>query len=120
VVGDFAEHFTLNARRRQAQWEQVASHLRTQGQGQHRVAAGDFATLEWEPLHALIRHDWVDGYRRARWTYGATWPAGLQQPPFPLARRDYVWLGPTLDAQDADVLLLTGSDHRALRVTLLP
>ena len=51
---------------------------------------------------------------------GATFPARLGAPPFPLVRWDYVWLGPTLEAPDADVLLLTGSSHRALRVTFTP
>jgi endonuclease/exonuclease/phosphatase (EEP) superfamily protein YafD len=115
-----AEHFTLNGKRRSAQWELVVKHLGSLGEGRHRLVAGDLSTLEWEPLYAQARQLWTDGYRRARWGYGATWPARDTRTPFPLVRWDYVWLGPTLDATDAEVIPLSGSDHRALYVMVQP
>jgi len=110
--------FDANARVRAAQWRRLRDHVaRRYPSARHLVVAGDFNTLDTEPLYRTIRASLVDAFQVAGRGYGATFPAAPTSPT-PLFRIDYVFATPSLAPVSAEVLPQGGSDHRALRVRL--
>jgi endonuclease/exonuclease/phosphatase (EEP) superfamily protein YafD len=110
--------FDANARVRARQWALLREHVaRTYPAARHLVVAGDFNTLDTEPLYRTIRATLVDTFAAAGAGYGATFPTEPTSP-VPLVRIDYVFASPALVPRSAEVLPQAGSDHRAIRVTL--
>lgn len=87
---------------------------------QHVVLAGDFNTLEIEPLHQLLERRLVDTYRATTWDIGATWPhaSGAPDSSKPFARIDYIFASDALHVEKSRVLSPAGSDHAPLSTTL--
>jgi vancomycin resistance protein VanJ len=110
--------FDENARVRDAQWKLLRAHVaRSYPASRHLIVAGDFNTLDTEPLYRTLRGSMVDAFAAAGEGYGATFPTEPTSP-IPLVRIDYVFASPTLVPLTARVLPQAASDHRALRVTL--
>lgn len=110
--------FDANARVRAAQWrllrEHVARHYPT---ARHLVVAGDFNTLDTEPLYREVSSGLVDAFAAVGSGRGATLPTEPSAP-FPLVRIDYVFSSPELAPKSAALLTPAGSDHLGLRVVL--
>jgi len=110
--------FDANARVRAAQWALLREHVaRTYPGARHLIVAGDFNTLDDEPLYRTIRGSLVDAFARAGRGYGATFPTEPSSP-IPLVRIDYVFASPAIVPRSAEVLPPAGSDHRGLLVRL--
>ncbi len=110
--------FDANARVRARQWALLREHVaRSYPQARHMIVAGDFNTLDTEPLYRTIRGSLVDAFAAAGDGYGGTFPTEPTSP-VPLVRIDYVFASPALAPRAAEVLPQAGSDHRGLRVTL--
>lgn len=110
--------FDANARVRGAQWRLLRAHVaRAYPSARGLVVAGDFNTLETEPLYRTIRSELVDAFEQAGAGRGGTFPTEPTSP-VPLVRIDYVFASPGLTPVAAEVLPQAGSDHRGLRVTL--
>jgi endonuclease/exonuclease/phosphatase (EEP) superfamily protein YafD len=110
--------FDANARVRARQWALLRDHVaRTYPQARHLIVAGDFNTLDSEPLYRTIRGSLVDAFAAAGEGPGATFPTEPVSP-VPLIRIDYLFASPALVPLSAEVLPQAGSDHRALKVTL--
>jgi endonuclease/exonuclease/phosphatase (EEP) superfamily protein YafD len=108
--------FDANARVRAAQWALLRAHVARAYPGVRRlVVAGDFNTLDTEPLYREIGGTLVDAFAAAGRGRGATFPTEPTAP-FPLVRIDYVFASPELVPRAAEVLPPGGSDHRGLRV----
>ncbi len=84
------------------------------------VLAGDFNTLEIEPLHQLLAQRLVDTYRKTSWKLGGTWPhrLGASRRSSAVARIDYIFASDTLGVDESRVLAPAGSDHAPLLTTL--
>jgi len=110
--------FDANARVRAAQWRLLREHVaRAYPSARHLIVAGDFNTLDTEPLYRTIRGGLVDAFQVAGEGRGETFPTEPTSP-VPLVRIDYVFASPALVPVEARVLPQAGSDHRGLRVTL--
>ena len=110
--------FDANARVRARQWALLREHVaRSYPQARHMIVAGDFNTLDTEPLYRTIRGSLVDAFAAAGDGYGGTFPTEPTSP-VPLVRIDYVFASPALAPRAAEVLPQASSDHRGLRVTL--
>jgi endonuclease/exonuclease/phosphatase family metal-dependent hydrolase len=110
--------FDANARVRTAQWRLLREHVaREYPSARALIVAGDFNTLDTEPLYRTIRGSLVDAFQVAGEGRGATFPTEPTSP-VPLVRIDYVFASPELAPLEAEVLPQAGSDHRGLRVTL--
>lgn len=108
--------FDANARVRAAQWVLLRAHVARAYPGARRlIVAGDFNTLDTEPLYREIGGTLVDAFAAAGRGRGATFPTEPTAP-FPLVRIDYVFASPELVPHAAEVLPPGGSDHRGLRV----
>ncbi|MFL5320191.1 MAG: endonuclease/exonuclease/phosphatase family protein [Myxococcaceae bacterium] len=100
-----------NARMRRRQWEQLSAHLALMSPGRSRVIAGDFNTMEEDPLYRDIADSWVDAYRSVTLAKGETWPNLGWKPTLPSVRIDYVFVkGPGLPIRSR-VIAGGGSDH---------
>ena len=110
--------FETNARIRAAQWKLLREHVaRRYPAARHLVVAGEFNTLDTEPLYQVIRRGMVDAFEAAGTGRGATFPSELTSP-IPLVRIDYVFASPGLTPRSAMVLPPAGSDHLAVRAVL--
>ncbi|HSM92139.1 MAG TPA: endonuclease/exonuclease/phosphatase family protein [Anaeromyxobacteraceae bacterium] len=110
--------FDANARVRGAQWRLLREHVaRRYPSARHLVVAGDFNTLDGEPLYREISSGLVDAFAAVGSGRGATLPTEPTSP-FPLVRIDYVFSSPALAPRAASVLPPAGSDHLGLRVEL--
>jgi endonuclease/exonuclease/phosphatase family metal-dependent hydrolase len=113
-IGGFDE----NARVRAAQWRLLRAHVaRSYPTAHHLIVAGDFNTLDTEPLYRTLRGSMVDAFAAAGEGYGATFPTEPTSP-IPLVRIDYVFASPQLVPLIARVLPQAASDHRGLLVKL--
>lgn len=100
-----------NARIRRRQWEQLSAHLALMSPGRTRVLAGDFNTMEEDPLYRDIADDWVDAFRSVTLARGDTWPNVGWKPELPSVRIDYIFVkGPGLPIRSR-VVQGGGSDH---------
>lgn len=116
--GKWFAGFDANAKVRAAQWALLRRHVaRAYPRARHLIVAGDFNTLDTEPLYRTIRGSLVDAFAGAGEGYGGTFPTEPTSP-VPLVRIDYVFSSPTLTPISAEVLPQAGSDHRGLRVRL--
>lgn len=116
--GQWFAGFEANAKVRAAQWRLLREHVaRSYPGARHLIVAGDFNTLDTEPLYRSIRGSLVDAFQVAGSGYGATFPTEPTSPA-PLVRIDYVFASPSLAPLAAEVLPQAGSDHRGLRVAL--
>jgi endonuclease/exonuclease/phosphatase (EEP) superfamily protein YafD len=116
--GKWLSGFDANARVRAAQWRRLRAHVaRAYPSARHLIVAGDFNTLDTEPLYRTVRASLVDAFEAAGSGYGATFPTEPTSPS-PLVRIDYVFASPSLVPRAAEVLPQAGSDHRPLKVTL--
>jgi endonuclease/exonuclease/phosphatase (EEP) superfamily protein YafD len=110
--------FDANARVRARQWELLRAHVaRTYPAARELIVAGDFNTLDTEPLYRTLRESLVDAFAAAGRGRGATFPTEPASP-VPLVRIDYVFASPRLAPLSATVLPPGGSDHLGLLVTL--
>ena len=110
--------FDANARVRAAQWALLRAHVaRAYPRARRLVVAGDFNTLDSEPLYREIHATLVDAFAAVGAWRGATFPARPTSP-IPLVRIDYVFASPELAPRAAEVLPAGGSDHLGLRVVL--
>jgi len=86
------------------------------------IVAGDFKLSEFSLKYDDIARHFTDGFRRAGWGLGFTWPGGASEETntgLPLlARLDYVWYGEDIQARSAAVGPPLGSDHLPLLMTL--
>jgi vancomycin resistance protein VanJ len=113
---------------RNAQVTAICRHLDAWG-NRPVIVAGDFNMSEFSDAYRCINSRLHDGYRRAGFGFGNTWPSARPASwPWnrvawlpPLTRIDYVFHSDHWRAVDARVLKLdTGSDHRPIVVTLQP
>jgi endonuclease/exonuclease/phosphatase (EEP) superfamily protein YafD len=110
--------FDANARVRAQQWARLREHVaRTYPSARQLIVAGDFNTLEAEPLYRTLRESLVDAFASVGEGRGATFPTEPSSP-VPLVRIDYVFASPQLAPLSATVLPPAGSDHLGLLVTL--
>lgn len=100
-------------------WRKGLAEIASSYAGSTRtVVAGDFnATGDHAPYRFVVDAGLREAWTEAGTGFGATWPAGRALPP--LLRLDHVLLGRDVAAQDAAVLDVPGSDHRAVRVDLV-
>ncbi|MFL5320190.1 MAG: endonuclease/exonuclease/phosphatase family protein [Myxococcaceae bacterium] len=81
------------------------------------LLAGDFNTMDEDPLYRTISSEWVDLFRAVTLRPGTTWP-NVKSLATPIFRIDYVFArGPALPVA-ATVLHVNGSDHLPVAVKL--
>lgn len=82
------------------------------------LLVGDFNMSEWSPVYQSLASHYQDAFRHVSWGFGVTWPAGESEelPNFlpPLARLDYLWLSPEIEALSVATGIALGSDHLPL------
>ncbi|MCK5688542.1 endonuclease/exonuclease/phosphatase family protein, partial [Myxococcota bacterium] len=106
----FARAYERNAAQRQRQWTKIARHLRKR-KAQVKIVAGDFNTLETEPLYSEITTEYVDVFRQHNLGLGTTFPHLVPWLPFPLVRIDYIFVRGAIEPLSARVISSGGSDH---------
>ena len=103
-------------------WRHMLSELPRPDRGDDaelRMLAGDFnATLDHARLRALLGGDdgYVDAADATGKGYDTTWPADRRFPPE--ITIDHVLIDPRMRADDLDVEVVPGSDHRAVIATV--
>ena len=79
------------------------------------IVLGDFNMGDQSRAHALLATELRDAFRQAGWGFGFSFPHGLHlrrvRIPGPIARLDYVFTSPELQAQSAYVGCDGSSDH---------
>lgn len=113
----FREGWERNAQQRARQWRRIVAQAKSR-QKAVTILAGDFNTLETEPLYREMTGDFTDLYRAHHRFLGATWPNLVPLPPFPVMRIDYIFGGGAQYPLSAEVVATTGSDHRAVKATV--
>ena len=73
------------------------------------IAAGDFNAPATDPLHDLLRRDFVDSF-----THDGTGWANTSHRRIPLHRIDYIYTTPLLNAVRSHTVIVPASDHRML------
>lgn len=114
---DVATSYHASAQARASEWHVLLDHVERNNAPVH-VLAGDFNTLEWEPLHATMRRTHVDVFRYLRWEPGFTFPVTPRLPLGPIIRIDYVLTAGEVLPLATDVVPLFGSDHQAVMAVL--
>lgn len=73
------------------------------------IVAGDFNAPATDPLHDLLRHDFIDSFAKAGTGWANTWHRRI-----PLHRIDYIYTTPLLNAVRSHTVVVPASDHRML------
>ncbi|MBI5547021.1 MAG: endonuclease/exonuclease/phosphatase family protein [Deltaproteobacteria bacterium] len=91
--------------------ELLALVQRSYGSARGTIIAGDFNTLDVEPLYRGITGSFLDVFATAGTGRGATFPSLVALPPWPVLRLDYVFTSPKILPLAAERLAQGGSDH---------
>lgn len=73
------------------------------------IVAGDFNAPATDPLHDLLRMDFVDSFAKAGTGWANTWHRRI-----PLHRIDYIYTTPLLNSVRSHTVIAPASDHRML------
>lgn len=73
------------------------------------IAAGDFNAPATDPLHDLLRKDFIDSFATVGTGWGNTWHRRI-----PLHRIDYIYSSPLLRPVRSHTVIVPASDHRML------
>ncbi len=107
-----ARALAQNAYVRKEQWEALHGHLAANATSARKVIAGDFNTMDLEPLHERISRDFVDVAEFLSVKPDRTWPHYNARGLPAFVRIDYVWVQGPLRPVAARALAAGGSDHR--------
>ncbi len=114
---NFIEAWKANATLRTDQWRQIRKHVEAQPH-EALLVAGDFNTLEAEPLYRKMTASFVDLHTATNPSRSPSYPNLPALLPFPRVRIDYVLARGPFTPIKTEVLPGGGSDHLPVKATL--
>lgn len=117
--GDLSDGLDKNEVMRQAQWRVMCNWLDKHAGKQPRIVAGDTNTPGYDDLNDSFAEHYVDAQAEASLWTDSTWPHDALPsdswarwvPTVPFVRLDYIWVSPTIEVAQAEVINGGSSDH---------
>ena len=108
--GRFIAGFRENFENRKGAIAKINNHVAKEGFNAPVIIAGDFKTMQSDPLYQQIAEEYADAISFASLLPALTFPHyGIS--PIPLVQIDYVFVNDLVEVLDAGVIYGGGSDH---------